>query len=116
MSSALWPPQPSIANGETSLGTVSSGSATINFASTNAVSLTVGANTTFTVTGGQTGGCYILRIIQDGTGSWTYAWSSNVKFPSDVTPLPSGANKIDMVFLYFNGTNYDCTFSGNYSG
>lgn len=99
--------------GETS-DSPSAGAVTCDFSVNSAHSLTVVANTTFTLSNPQTGGAYFIRIIQDATGGWTYTWPGTVKWPSGVAPIGSGANKIDLVSLYWDGTSYYGTFSGNY--
>lgn len=53
---------------------------------------------------------YLLRIIQGTSGGpYTVQWpsSSIAKWPNATSPaLSSGANKIDIVTFYFNGTTY----------
>lgn len=76
-----------------------------------------GANSTVTLAGtGRTlsisnpvaGQTYRMRIVQDGTGSRTIGtWPSNILWPSGTAPtLSTTASSIDMVTLYYDGTNY----------
>jgi uncharacterized protein (DUF2141 family) len=52
------------------------------------------------------GGTYILRIIQDGTGSRTLTWNSVFKWPGGTAPtLTTTAAAIDMVTFISDGTN-----------
>jgi len=52
-----------------------------------------------------------LRISQDGTGSRTFAWPSNVIWDRLVTPtLSTGASVIDSAFFAWDGTNYRGSF------
>lgn len=55
------------------------------------------------------GGTYILRIIQDATGSRTLAYGTAYKFPNGVTPiLTTTANAIDLLSCISDGTNMFC--------
>jgi hypothetical protein len=66
----------------------------------------ISSNTTFTFANPVTGRFYTLKITQDGTGSRTYTWPAAVKWPNGVAPTASGANKVDMMTFYYDGTNY----------
>lgn len=102
--------------GETS-DTVTAGAVTCDMSASNAHSFTLVANTTITLVNFKAGSVGIIRMIQDGTGSWTYTWVATgrtVKWPSGVSPLPAGANKIDIAQYYDDGTNIYMSFSGNY--
>jgi len=51
-------------------------------------------------------GTYILRIIQDGTGSRTITWNSVFKRPWGTAPtLTATANAIDLISFVSDGTN-----------
>jgi len=51
------------------------------------------------------GGTYILRVIQDATGSRTLAYGSAYKWPLNVTPvLSTGANDVDIISFVSDGT------------
>jgi hypothetical protein len=64
-------------------------------------------NCTFTFTD-PPGPCnMILKLIQDGTGGRTVTWPASVKWPGGTAPtLSAGGDDIDIVALYFDGTNY----------
>jgi len=52
------------------------------------------------------GGTYILRVIQDGTGSRTLAYNAVFKFPGGTAPtLSTGAGAIDILTFISDGTN-----------
>ena len=76
--------------------------------------LTGNATLTFTDPGGPTS--LVYRVVQDATGSRTVTWPATVKWPGGVIPvLSTGANAIDIVAFYFDGTDYYGNFSSNYS-
>ena len=53
-----------------------------------------------------------LRVIQDATGSRTITWPSTVKWPQAQAPtLSTAANAIDIIYLYFDGTNYLASYA-----
>jgi hypothetical protein len=76
----------------------------LNNGSSQAITLT--GNATFTLTNPQAGGIYILRLIQDGTGSRLVTWPS-IKWQGGTAPiLTTTAGKIDLISLYWDGTFY----------
>ncbi len=80
---------------------------TLNFASQTPQSITLDNNCTLSFTGATTGGSYLIKIIQDATGSRLITWPAAVKWPSGTAPtLSTGANKVDIVTLFFDGTDY----------
>jgi len=69
--------------------------------------VTLGDNRTFTFTNGQTGGYYIVQVIQDGTGSRTVTWPASVDWPGGTVPtLTTAANGVDFIGFIFDGTNF----------
>ncbi len=73
-------------------------------------------NETFTFTA-PTNPCNILLVLkQDSTGSRTVTWPSSVKWPGGTAPtLTTGANSIDIIAFYFDGTSYYGVDSLNFS-
>lgn len=62
------------------------------------------------------GATYILRVIQDASGSRTLAFGSAYKWPSGTAPtMSTGANDIDILSFYSDGTNMLGVFTGNLS-
>lgn len=52
-------------------------------------------------------GDYQLKIIQDATGSRTITWPSGIKWVGGSAPtLSTGANAVDIIEFYFDGTDY----------
>jgi hypothetical protein len=69
---------------------------------------------TFTVRGGV--GNFLLRVVQDGTGSRTITWPASIKWPGGSPPtLSTGANAEDIITFYYNGTDYYGVASLNFS-
>lgn len=89
---------------------------TIDWGVGNKQKSTLTDNCTFTFTAPD-GQCnLILRLIQDATGSRTVTWPGTVKWPSGTAPtLSTGANAIDIIALYWNGTSYFGVASLNFS-
>lgn len=87
---------------------------TINLGRASAQKVTMNNNCTFTLSSPQVGGSYVLKLVQDATGSRTATWPGSVLWPGGVAPTLSGANKTDLINLYFDGTNYLGSFSLNY--
>lgn len=86
-------------------------SSTIVLNAANNINSTVtltGSNRTVSVTNPIAGYTYRLKIVQDGTGSRTITdWPSGTLWPSGTPPvLSTTASSIDMVSLFYDGTNY----------
>lgn len=79
---------------------------TVNWDNGNVQFGAVSQNTTFAFTNGIAGGRYLLRILQDESGSRTYSWPASVKWPGGSVPTPSGAGKYDLFSFVFDGTRY----------
>ena len=85
------------------------GTTTIPWTDGNKFFFTYGAqNDTFTFTA-PTKPCNLLLVLkQDGVGGRTPTWPGTVKWPTNGTEptWSSGANDIDIVSFYYDGTNY----------
>jgi len=68
-------------------------------------SVTLGHNATFTISNMVSGQSIMIIITQDGTGSRTGTFTS-VKFPGGAPTLSTGAGDIDVVSVFYDGTNY----------
>ena len=83
---------------------------TFNMATTNRHTVTLGGNRTFAVSNVSVGQFFVIRVLQDGTGSRTVTWFTTIKWAGGAAPtLTTTASKADM-FIFF------CTSSGNYDG
>lgn len=101
-------------------GNSGDGAVTINWNEGNNQKITLTGNPTFSFTD-PAGPCHVqLKLIQDGTGSRTVTWPSGA--PGDlfwargIAPtLSTGAAEEDIVFLWFDGTNYYGSYGLDYS-
>ena len=84
-----------------------SSSASISVDATTAPvhSVTLGHNATFTISNMVSGQSIMIIITQDGTGTRTGTFTS-VKFPGGAPTLSTGAGDIDVVSVFYDGTNY----------
>ncbi len=84
-------------------------SKTINWDNGNVQKLTLNSATcTLTLSNPKSGGRYLLVLVQDGTGGRAVSW------PGGSAPTLSGANKVDVITLVYDGTNYYGGSSLNY--
>ena len=89
---------------------------TIDWRQGNKQLTTLTDNTTLTFTAPGGAASLILRIVQDGTGSRTITWPGNVRWPGGTAPtLSTAAGAIDIVGIYYDGTNYYGDISTNFS-
>jgi len=97
----------------------SSSTITVNCATARVHTVTLGTNTEFNITNLPTGGTCTIIITQDGTGSRTATFgtdgSAAVKFPSGSSVLSTGANDIDVVSIFNDGTNFLGNIARNYA-
>lgn len=76
----------------------------------NVHTVTLGGNRTLALSNASTGQVFVLRLVQDATGSRTVTWFSTIKWAYGATPtLTATASKTD-VFAFI------CTGSGTYDG
>jgi hypothetical protein len=82
---------------------------TVNFNDGNNQKITLGSatgNVTVTLSNPQTGGLYKIFLIQGATPR-TIIWPATVKWPQGIAAILSAANgAVDIVELYYDGTNY----------
>jgi len=82
---------------------------TISFDDGNIQKLTLASasgNVTLTLTNPQAGAFYRVFVIQGATAR-TLVWPASVKWPQAQSPILSTSNgSIDVVDLYYDGTNY----------
>ena len=80
----------------------------------NVQKVTLGGNRTFTFANPKTGGRYLIVLKQDGTGSRTITWPT-IKWQGGSAPtLTTTANKVDLITIIYDGTDYFGTASTNY--
>jgi len=75
----------------------------------NVHTVTLGANRVFAISNETAGQKFMIRILQDGTGSRTVTWFSTIKWAGGSAPtLTTTANKADVVgFLVTGADTYD---------
>jgi len=89
---------------------------TVNWNNGQKQRITLTGNVTLAFTAPAGVGNFLLRIIQDGTGSRTITWPASVRWPGGTLPtLSTGANSVDIVTFYYNGTNYYGVASLNFA-
>jgi len=80
---------------------------TIDWTYGNRQKVTLTNNCTLTFTEPQAISGLLLKVVQDATGSRTITLPSEVKWPSGTVPtLTTTAGHIDLISLYYDGTNY----------
>jgi hypothetical protein len=94
-----------------------SGSAlTIDFAHSINQKVTLTANCTFTFSNPTAGTIYLIKLVQDATGSRLVTWPASVKWVGAAAPtLTTAPSATDIVTLYYDGTNYYGTAGLNYA-
>lgn len=82
---------------------------TFNMATSNIHTVTLGDNRTLAVSNTTAGQVFLIRLLQDGTGSRTVTWFSTIKWVGGSAPtLTTTASKADMFgFLCTSTNNYD---------
>ena len=71
------------------------------------VKVTMTGNATFTFSNPTSGGAYLIKLVQDATGTRTVTWPAAVKWSGGTAPtLTTTATYIDIINLYYDGTNY----------
>lgn len=82
---------------------------TFNMASANVHTVTLGGNRTLAVSNVTTGQFFVLRLLQDATGSRTVTWFSTIKWAGGSAPtLTTTASKADTIGFMCTGTDtYD---------
>ena len=84
---------------------------TFDLNTSNIFSVTLGATgRTLAVSNATVGQCFIIRLVQGGSGSNTVTWFSTIKWAAGVTPvLTTTLNKTDVF-------GFICTSAGNFDG
>lgn len=82
---------------------------TFNLSLGNLQTVTLGGNRTLALSNASTGQCFVIRLLQDGTGSRTVTWFSTIKWAGGSAPtLTTTASKADVLGFICTGTNtYD---------
>lgn len=71
-------------------------------------------NFTLTLANPQTGGAYVIKLVNDGTAR-TITYPGTVLWPGGTVPTLTGTNnKVDLLNFYWDGTSYYGSSSLNY--
>ena len=88
---------------------------TIDWGTGNLHKSTMTGNCTYTFTAPSGPAQITLYLIQDGTGSRTATWPGAVRWPGGTAPtLTTDASAVDIVSCIYDGTNYDCSWIGDF--
>jgi hypothetical protein len=83
---------------------------TFDLSAGNIHQVTLGGNRTLALSNAATGKAFVIRLIQDGTGTRTVTWFTTIKWPFGVTPtLTTTIGKTDVF-------GFICTGAGTYDG
>lgn len=92
------------------LNTASDGATvTFDLNEANLHEVTLGGNRTLALSNASTGQVFVIRLVQDGTGSRTVDWFSGISWPAGTAPtLSTAADAIDVFGFICTGTDeYD---------
>lgn len=96
-------------------GDSGSGTKTIDWNNGNCQTVNMTGNCTFAFSNLQSGGRYMLRLIEDETGNRIPTWPSEVHWPTAGAPALSGTNKVDLIAFYCAGGTLFGSYSLNYA-
>ena len=98
------------------INTSSIGETTIDWGLSNKQSITLTEATNITFTNPSSPCNLLIKITQDVTGGRVATWASNVKWANGgIVPILSTApNSVDIISLYFDGTDYYGQFGLNF--
>jgi putative exporter of polyketide antibiotics len=76
----------------------------------NTFTVTLAGNRTLAISNASVGQTFMIRLVQDGTGTRTVTWFSTIKWPAATVPtLTTTINKTDVF-------GFTVTSAGNYDG
>ena len=99
------------------LGNWATATQTVNWDEGNNQKVTIDASvTTLTLSNPIAGANYMIQITQGGVGSYTVTWPASVYWANATPPtLSTAVGKIDVISLFYDGTNYLSTFLLNFA-
>ena len=86
--------------------TVADETTTIDWDDGYKVHCTLEENTTFDWTAPDKACMLLFKIVQDTTGSRTLTFIPTIKWAGGNSDISTAANSIDIISIYFDGTNY----------
>ena len=95
--------------------TTASATTNIDLSTGNVFTINLGANITTLTTSNAAVGTYLVKFVQDATGSRTVNFPAAWKWAGGVVPiLTTTASKLDIVTLVYDGTNFYATIVKNF--
>lgn len=95
--------------------TTASATTNIDLSTGNVFTINLGANITTLNTSNPAVGTYLVKFVQDATGSRTVSFPAAWKWAGGVVPvLTTTASKLDIVTLVYDGTNFYATIVKNF--
>lgn len=95
--------------------TTASATTNIDLSTGNVFTINLGANITTLTTSNAAVGTYLVKFVQDATGSRTVSFPAAWKWAGGVVPiLTTTASKLDIVTLVYDGTNFYATIVKNF--
>ena len=95
--------------------TTASSSTSIDLSTGNVFTINLSANITSLTTSNAAVGTYLIKFVQDATGSRTVSFPAAWKWAGGVAPtLTSTASKLDIVTLVYDGTLFYATIVKNF--
>jgi hypothetical protein len=79
---------------------------TFNLALGNFQFTTLDNNCTITLSNPVAGTLYLIKVLQDGTGSRTVTWPTILWEGAGAPTLSTGAGDVDLIWLFYDGTSY----------
>lgn len=96
--------------------TNSGANAIVDYSKANNLNLILTNNSTVVFSNPLAGNVYILKLIQDATGSRTVTWPLNVKWNGGTVPtLSTAPGSIDIASFYYDGVDYFGTIGLGYA-
>lgn len=93
----------------------SSTAQTLDLSTCSSQKSTLTGNVVYTLSNPVTGGTYLFKILT-GAGSFTATWPAAVKWSGSTTPtITTTAGKVDLASCYYDGTDYFCNITQNYT-
>ena len=95
--------------------TTAAASTNIDLSTGNVFTINLGANITTLTTSNAAVGTYLVKFVQDATGSRTVSFPATWKWAGGTAPtLTSTASKLDIVTLVYDGTTFYATIVKNF--
>jgi hypothetical protein len=95
--------------------TTASATTNIDLSTGNVFTINLGANITTLTTSNPAVGTYLVKFVQDATGSRTVSFPAAWKWAGGIVPvLTTTASKLDIVTLVYDGTNFYATIVKNF--